>query len=73
MNRILEAALEFSQFGCPKCQAAKGDPCRTPNWKTTRPHKERRALKAPASIGEASLGVVDFGSTPKHSNTGETS
>ena len=30
---------------CPKCHAWKGDPCRTPRDRVTKPHREREALR----------------------------
>ncbi len=40
---------------CPKstCAAWPGDPCRTPNGKTTKAHKERERLLAEADTGRA--------------------
>jgi hypothetical protein len=31
---------------CPTCKAWRGDPCRTPGWKTRAPHKDRWRVAA---------------------------
>lgn len=40
-DRILEA---FDYDFCHYCHARAGDPCRTPSWHTTKPHKGRAKL-----------------------------
>lgn len=45
MTPIVDAATR-NLPPCPLCQALQGDPCRTPNWETTKPHAAReRAYK----------------------------
>lgn len=39
---LLEYAKKFMFSRCPKCDALPGDPCRTRQWKITRPHKARQ-------------------------------
>lgn len=41
MSNWAREALHQNLPPCPTCGAAKGDPCRTPSNKTTKPHKER--------------------------------
>jgi hypothetical protein len=46
MSRVLQAAQARYPL-CPRCQASRGDPCRTPSDKTCAPHRERiRAWQA---------------------------
>lgn len=44
-EKILDAATRVLP-PCPKCKALRGDPCRTPMDKITKPHKEREELQA---------------------------
>lgn len=44
-SHVRDAATR-SLPSCPKCKALPGDPCRTPGWKTRKPHKEREAWLA---------------------------
>lgn len=46
MSHIQHAA-EHNLPPCPRCSAEQGDPCRTPGWKTCRPHAERGGNKPP--------------------------
>lgn len=34
-------AVENNLRPCPRCKAERGDPCRTPSWRTRAPHVER--------------------------------
>lgn len=52
MNNVLAASR---MAVCLKCSAAEGDPCRTPAWRTTRPHKGRR-MRPDGALGVGYLG-----------------
>lgn len=43
-RKIEEANKLFRGIRCPSCGAWAGDPCRTPRWRITDPHKARLRL-----------------------------
>ena len=50
-SNILDA-VQRNLPPCPMCEADKGDPCRTPQYKARKPHKERERLFAKQERGD---------------------
>lgn len=44
-SHVLEAS-RLNLPPCPACDALRGDPCRTPNYATRKPHEARWAKNA---------------------------
>ena len=43
--RHVQDAAERDMEPCPTCKANRGDPCRTPSWRTREPHGGRKSMK----------------------------
>jgi hypothetical protein len=41
VGHLVWEAAHFNYPDCPHCLSGRGDPCRTPSFKTCKPHKER--------------------------------
>lgn len=52
MGKLILEAARANYPPCPRCGALNGDPCRTPSWHTTKPHKEREIPTPHGSMTE---------------------